>query len=73
MASLIQMETEIIFSRLIAKGGDTLEIKTGYAYINGKFADDSTILKFTYTFSADYYQKIADLLNINLGKHNPKF
>jgi signal peptidase I len=34
--------------RLIALGGDVVELKAGYAYVNGKLADDTTALKMVY-------------------------
>ena len=39
---------DIYVSQLIATEGDTLEIKSGIAYINGKLADDTTKLKFSW-------------------------
>src|SRR6185503_5267091 len=37
-------KTSTFCSRLIAMGGDTLQVKNGYAYINGELADDSAQL-----------------------------
>lgn len=48
---------DIYVSQLIATEGDTLEIKSGIAYINGKLADDTTKLKFSW---------IRNDLNVNL-------
>jgi signal peptidase I len=48
--------------RLIAMGGEMLQLKNGLAYINGKLVDDSTRLKFQYIFSAKEAGKIAEML-----------
>ena len=57
-------ETYIYCSRLIAKGGDTVTIKNGYAYINGLLADDTTKLKFGYTLLTKDFQNLLTLLEI---------
>jgi len=51
--------------RLIAKGGDKLEIKNGYAYVNGQLADDTTKLKFPYTLSTKDFSNLLTLLEID--------
>jgi signal peptidase I len=48
--------------RLLAKQGDKLQLKNGLVYINGKYADDSTRLKFYYKFSAAKNDEIIKLL-----------
>ena len=55
------------FSRLVALGGDTIQLRDGYLYTNGKYADDSTILKFPYIFAAARLDQIAELLKIDLS------
>ena len=57
-------ETYVFCSRLIAKGGDTVTIKNGYAYVNGQLADDTTKLKFGYTLLTKDYQTLLTLLQI---------
>jgi len=56
-------------SRLIATEGDKLEIRNGYAYINQQLADDTTRLKFDYSFSNTDVNTIARFLNIDLEKN----
>src|SRR5688572_1722741 len=51
--------------RLIATGGDTLQIINGHAYINGNLADDTTKLKFNYRLRAEYLDKLAKVLDID--------
>ena len=62
-------QKNIFASRLIAKEGDKLEIRNGYAYINQQLADDTTQLKFDYSFSNTDVNTIATLLNIDLEKN----
>jgi signal peptidase I len=54
--------------RLVAKGGDKLQIKNGLVYINGRYADDSTRLIFYYTFPASKYEDVLVLLKIDDAK-----
>lgn len=56
--------------RLIAKGGDTLQIKNGYAYINGRLADDTTQLKFSYGLSGKDFNSLITALEIDIEKDN---
>ena len=56
-------------SRIIAREGDKLEIRNGYAYINQQLADDTTRLKFDYSFSNTDVNTIAKVLNIDLEKN----
>jgi signal peptidase I len=51
--------------RLVAKGGDRLVLKNGLVYTNGRYADDSTRLKFFYAFSS---HKTSEILK-TLGKN----
>ena len=53
--------------RLIAKGGDTLEIKKGYAYVNGQLTDDTTKLKFPYSLSTGNFSNLLTLLEIDVS------
>jgi len=62
-------QKNIFASRIIAIEGDKLEIRNGYAYINQQLADDTTRLKFDYSFSNTDVNTIAKLLNINLEKN----
>jgi len=55
--------------RLIAQGGETLQIKNGFAYINGKLVDDTTRLKFQYIFAAKDNRKVLEALYP--GKNEP--
>lgn len=61
-------QENIFCSRLIATAGDKLEIRNGYAYINQQLADDTTRLKFDYSFSTTDVNTIATLLNIDLER-----
>jgi len=51
--------------RLIAKGGDKLEIKNGYAYVNCQLADDTTKLKFPYTLPGKDLTNLLTVLEID--------
>ena len=62
-------QINIFASRIIATEGDKLEIRNGYAYINQQLADDTTQLKFDYSFSNTDVDTIAKLLNIDLDKN----
>lgn len=62
-------QKNIFSSRIIAIEGDKLEIRNGYAYINQQLADDTTQLKFDYSFSNTDVNTIATLLNIDLEKN----
>jgi len=62
-------QKNLFSSRLIATEGDKLEIRNGYAYINKQLADDTTRLKFDYTFSNNDLNAIATLLNIDPEKN----
>jgi signal peptidase I len=54
--------------RLVAKGGDTLQVQDGMVYINGRYADDSSRLKFRYAFASNHS---AEMLKF-LGKEESK-
>ena len=56
--------------RLIAKGGDKLEIKNGYAYVNGRLAEDTTQLKFSYGLSGKDFNTLITALEIDIEKDN---
>src|SRR5215203_4805386 len=62
-------QKNIFASRIIAIEGNKLEIRNGYAYINQQLADDTTRLKFDYSFSSTDVNAVATLLNINLKKN----
>ena len=51
--------------RLIAKGGDTLEIINGYAYVNGQLTDDTTKLKFRYSLSSKNFYNLLTVLEMD--------
>jgi len=53
--------------RLIAFGGETLQVKNGLAYVNGKLVDDSTRLKFNYQINIEDAQKVAEVLKMDLS------
>jgi len=55
-------------SRLIAMGGDTLQIKNGLAYVNGVLVDDTSQLKFTYFLSGKNYPDLITALEIDVEK-----
>jgi len=55
--------------RLIAVGGDTIEIKNGYAYTNGHLADDTTKLKFGYSLDARQLENLMALLETDPEKN----
>ena len=55
-------------SRLIAVGGDTLQIKGGYAYINGRLADDTAQLKFPYSLAGRDFNNLITALEIDVEK-----
>lgn len=55
-------------SRLIALGGDTLQIKNGYAYINGVLTDDTAQLKFPYVLSSNDLNNLITALEIDIEK-----
>jgi signal peptidase I len=52
--------------RLIAFGGEELQIKNGLAYVNGKLVDDSTKLQFEYLVNYEDLNKVAETLKIDL-------
>ena len=58
----------IFCSRLIAMGGDTLQVKNGYAYINGRMVDDTAQLKFPYVLSGKDLNNLATALEIDIEK-----
>jgi len=58
--------------RLIAKGGDKVGVKNGYAYVNGRLADDTTKLKFPYTLSTKDFNNLLTLLEIEEGESRYK-
>ena len=60
-------------SRVIATEGDTLVIKKGYVYINGRMSDDTTKLKFTYTLSPKNFLDLLTLLNIDEASERFQF
>ena len=51
--------------RLIAQDGDKIEVKNGYAYVNGELADDTTKLKFPYTLSSKNFNDLLTVLEID--------
>jgi len=51
--------------RLIAFRGETLEIKNGLAYVNGKLIDDSTRLQFNYLISKENMPGVMKQLGID--------
>jgi len=53
--------------RLIAFGGETIQIKNGLAYVNGKLVDDSTNLKFNYITTAENFKQLAPVFNSELN------
>ena len=55
--------------RLIATGGEKLQVKNGLAYVNDTLADDSTRLKFYYAFSAK--KNLAVMSVLYPGKTEP--
>jgi len=55
-------------SRLIAMGGDTLQIKNGYAYLNGRLADDTFQLKFPYVLSGRNFNDLLTALEVDIEK-----
>ena len=57
-------------SRLIAISGDTLQVKNGYAYVNGQLADDTTQLKFSYGLSGKDFNNLMTALEIDIEKDN---
>jgi len=54
-------------SRLIAFGGETVEIKNGLAYVDGNLTDDSTHLQFIYNATSESYNQLIDVLKIDPG------
>ena len=53
--------------RLIAFGGETVQIKNGLAYVNGELMDDSTRLQFTYMVEKKDIEKVATALKKDLN------
>jgi signal peptidase I len=51
--------------RLIAMGGEKIEIRNGLAYVNDKLADDSTKLKFIYEFDGSKTKTILEALHLS--------
>jgi signal peptidase I len=50
--------------RLIGKGGDKVEIKDGYAYVNSQMVDDSARIRLQYEATADDGSKIIHALEL---------
>ncbi|MDX1936262.1 MAG: signal peptidase I [Flavihumibacter sp.] len=48
--------------RIVATGGDTLQIKNGLVYINGNYDDDSLKLNFYYTIANKDLEKALDII-----------
>lgn len=48
--------------RIVAQGGDTLEIRDGYVYINNRYAEDYLLLKFMYKISEAAEEQNAELI-----------
>jgi signal peptidase I len=60
--------------RLIAFGGETLEIKNGYAWVNGQMVDDSTRLKFYYIMNKEDGIRLVPELGIDINSpSSPEF
>jgi len=55
-------------SRLIAMGGDTLQVKNGFAYINGFLVDDTLHLKFPYVVSGKDFSNLITALELDVEK-----
>lgn len=49
--------------RIVAGGGDTLQIKNGLVFINGKYDDDSLKLNFYYTIPSKDLEKALAIIN----------
>ena len=56
----------VFCSRLIAMGGDTLEIKNGFAYVNNVLADDTIQLKLSYVLPGKDLNKLKPALEIDI-------
>ena len=61
-------KTSVFCSRLIAMGGDTLQLKDGYAYINGNLVDDTIQLKFPYVLAGKDLNNLLTALEIDIEK-----
>ena len=48
---------ETKLSRLIGKSGDTVALKNGHAYVNGKIADEKIPLSFMYKITSENFNK----------------
>jgi len=53
-----------IVTRLLATGGDKIELKDGYAYVNDRLADDSSNLLFTYSVAVNESEKFFKVIGI---------
>lgn len=51
-----------VMYRLLATGGEKIELKNGIAYVNGVLADDSSGLKFSYRFAADKAEAVLSAI-----------
>lgn len=61
-------KTSAFCSRLIAMGGDTLQVKNGFAYINSRLADDTTQLKFPYSLAGKDFNNLLTALEVDIEK-----
>jgi len=66
-------KTATFCSRLIALGGDTVQVRNGYAYLNSVLADDTTRLKFPYILSSKDFNNLITALAIDLEKRASEY
>lgn len=56
--------------QLIGLPGDNIEIRNGYVYRNGKFADDTSAVLFQYKIPDSIYEHYNNII-ANIGRTNP--
>jgi len=68
---IVESQKGVFIGRIVAKGGDTLELINGYSYVNGSQVDKGIDLQFRYKITKDVLDKNQDFFeNIDTYEKN---